>query len=104
MDRHLRLHKVHPTQITQSKRQLVENAPQMFERGGKSHPADGEALTAPLCQEIGWLKREADFLQKITLSAPASRRRAWIEPGHPHLPVTRQCALLQLPRSSALRG
>ena len=57
-------HKVHPTQIAQWKKHLVENAPQMFERGGKSHPVDGEALTAPLYQEIGRLKMEVDFLQK----------------------------------------
>ena len=57
-------HKVHPTQITQWKKQLLESAPQIFERGGKGHLVDGDTLTAPLYQEIGRLKMEVDFLQK----------------------------------------
>ena len=57
-------YKVHPTQIAQWKRQLLENAPQMFERGRSGGRADTEALTAPLYQEIGRLKMEVDFLQK----------------------------------------
>ena len=40
-------YKVHPTQITQWKRQLVENAAQIFERGGSGGAADAEGLTAP---------------------------------------------------------
>ena len=57
-------YKVHPTQIAQWKRQLMENAPQMFDRGRSGGSADTEALTAPLYQEIGRLKMEVDFLQK----------------------------------------
>jgi putative transposase len=57
-------YKVHPTQIAQWKKHLVEEAPQMFERGGLRRAVDAEALTAPLYQEIGRLKMEVDFLQK----------------------------------------
>ena len=57
-------YKVHPTQIAQWKRQLVENAPQVFERGRSGSTGDAEGLTAPLYQEIGRLKMEVDFLQK----------------------------------------
>ena len=57
-------YKVHPTQITQWKRHLVENAPHVFERGGSGSTVDAEGLTAPLYQEIGRLKMEVDFLQK----------------------------------------
>lgn len=57
-------YKLHPTQIAQWKRHLVEQAPQMFERGGSGRMADVEGLTAPLYQEIGRLKMEVDFLQK----------------------------------------
>lgn len=57
-------YKVHPTQIAQWKRQLVENATLCFERGRSGGAVDGEALTAPLYQEIGRLKMEVDFLQK----------------------------------------
>jgi putative transposase len=57
-------YKVHPTQIAQWKRQLVENAPQVFERGASRAGVDAEGLTAPLYQEIGRLKMEVNFLQK----------------------------------------
>jgi transposase-like protein len=57
-------YKVHPTQIAQWKRQLVENAPLVFERGCSGGVVDAQGLTAPLYQEIGRLKMEVDFLQK----------------------------------------
>ena len=57
-------YKVHPTQIAQWKKQLLESAPLCFERGRNGAGVDPEALTAPLYQEIGRLKMEVDFLQK----------------------------------------
>ena len=57
-------YKVHGTQIAQWKKQLVESAPQAFERGHAGGSLDAESLTAPLYQEIGRLKMELDFLQK----------------------------------------
>ena len=57
-------YRVHPTQIAQWKRQLLENAPQVFDRGRGGGATDAEGLTAPLYQEIGRLKMEVDFLQK----------------------------------------
>ena len=57
-------YKVHPTQIAQWKKQLTQNAAQVFERGGTGAAPDAEGLTAPLYQEIGRLKMEVDFLQK----------------------------------------
>jgi putative transposase len=57
-------YKVHPTQIAQWKRHLVEHAAQVFERGGAGSIVDAEGLTAPLYQEIGRLTMELDFLQK----------------------------------------
>ena len=57
-------YKVHPTQIAQWKKQLLDNAPQLFERGGAGRALDAEALTAPLYEQIGRLKVEVDFLQK----------------------------------------
>lgn len=57
-------YKVHPTQIVQWKKQLTQNAAQVFERGRAGGAPDAEGLTAPLYQEIGRLKMEVDFLQK----------------------------------------
>ena len=57
-------YKVHPTQIAQWKKQLLENAPLVFERGRSGARPDAERLTAPLYQEIGRLKMELDFVQK----------------------------------------
>ena len=57
-------YKVHPNQIGQWKRQLVESAPQVFERGVSGRAPDEESLTGPLYQEIGRLKMEVDFLRK----------------------------------------
>jgi len=57
-------YKVHPTQISQWKKQLHENAASAFERGRAGEAPDAERLTAPLYQEIGRLKMELDFLQK----------------------------------------
>jgi transposase-like protein len=57
-------HKVHPTQITQWKRHLLDNAPSAFERRRNGDGSNAEELTAPLYQEIGRLKMEVDYLQK----------------------------------------
>ena len=57
-------HRVHSTQISQWKKQLLDNAALCFERGRSGGVVDADALTAPLYQEIGRLKMEVDFLQK----------------------------------------
>ena len=56
--------KLHSTQIRQWKSQLTRNAAELFERGRSNRSVDEETLTAPLYQEIGRLKMEADFLRK----------------------------------------
>jgi len=58
------VHKVHPTQIGQWKRNLVKNASQLFERGNSGTVPVEEKMTASLYEEIGRLKMEVDFLQK----------------------------------------
>jgi putative transposase len=56
---------VHPNQITAWRKQLLDGAEELFERGaGKQISKDEEAVTAPLYQEIGRLKIENDFLRK----------------------------------------
>ena len=93
-------YKVHPTQIAQWKKHLVEHAAQVFERGGSRSTVDAQELTASLYQEIGRLKMEMDFLQKKAPSAPAKERRTWVDRVDSPVSISRQCALLQVPRSS----
>jgi transposase-like protein len=55
---------IHPTQIANWKRQLIDGAPRIFSSAyGNSGKTETE-LTAPLYEEIGRLKVEADWLKK----------------------------------------
>ena len=56
--------KVHPTVIAHWKRQLVDGAAGVFGGGNGARPKSEEELTAPLYEEIGRLKVEADWLKK----------------------------------------
>jgi transposase-like protein len=55
---------VHPVQIAQWKRQLVEASPATFEGGGSSRRRAQEQLIDQLYQQIGQLKVEVDWLRK----------------------------------------
>jgi putative transposase len=59
-------HQVHPTLISQWKRQALENLASLFEGGSTRDEPDVEALTAPLYEQIGRLKVELDWLKKKT--------------------------------------
>ena len=55
---------VHPGQVAQWKRQLLEGASEVFENGHSRATAENEETTARLYQEIGKLKVELDWLKK----------------------------------------
>lgn len=55
-------YEVHPNQITNWKKQLVEGADQIF--NGKKHKANTKGNEAKLYEEIGRLKVELDWLKK----------------------------------------
>lgn len=55
---------VHTTQITQWKKQVLDELPQIFARRGDERAKSEEAFIASLYQEIGQLKVELDFLKK----------------------------------------
>lgn len=64
---------VHPVQVTQWKRQLLEASPEIFESGSASRrEREQEQLVEQLYQQIGQLKMEVDWLQKKGLSRWAS--------------------------------
>ena len=57
-------YQVHPTQISQWKRQLLDKLPELFSNGKDTSEAATQAATAPLYEEIGRLKMELDWVKK----------------------------------------
>jgi transposase-like protein len=57
-------HQVHPSQVTQWKKQLLDSAEQVFSDRRMSEKKDQEELLAKLYQQIGRMKVELDWLQK----------------------------------------
>lgn len=57
-------YKIHPNQISDWKKQLLTNAPELFSSGKKQPTKTEEALTAPLYEEIGRLKMDIKWLEK----------------------------------------
>ena len=93
------LHGVHPTMIHGWKKQLLDNAEELFQSGAKTSSAEHEALQAQLYEQIGRLKTELDWLKK-KLPVSVERKRAWVDATDAVLSVGRQCELLGLSRSS----
>ena len=57
-------YQLHPTQISQLKRQVQGGAKDLFARGpGKGHQ-ESEAVQAKLYEEVGRLKMELDWIKK----------------------------------------
>lgn len=57
-------YEVHPSQIRQWKKQLLEGLPAIFSRPGGRDEQRQEELTARLYQQIGQLKVELDWVKK----------------------------------------
>lgn len=55
---------VHPTQIQQWKKQLLEELPNIFSKKRANKAKETEELTAQLYQQIGQLKVELDWVKK----------------------------------------
>ena len=58
-------HSIHPIQVSQWKKQLLESASELFSRGKKTNDkAEGQAKEAELFQQIGRLQMELEWLKK----------------------------------------
>jgi transposase-like protein len=55
---------VHPTQVSQWKRELLEGAEEVFGRDRGREAQDQEALVADLYEQIGRLRMELEWLKK----------------------------------------
>jgi transposase-like protein len=63
-------YELHPTQITEWKKQALEGLPSLFEDGRSKRDKSEEELKARLYQQIGQLQVELDWLKK-TMGADA---------------------------------
>ena len=57
---------VNPAQVSQWKKQVLEQLPQLFSSRRAKTVSDNEQLVAELYRQIGQLKVELDWLQKKT--------------------------------------
>ena len=57
-------HSLHPNQISQWKRQLLEDGVEVFARNGSQDQQEQEAMQAELYEQIGRLKMELEWLKK----------------------------------------
>lgn len=57
-------YEVHPNQVTQWKKQVLEEVPQIFSTRRAQAQKETEELTASLYQQIGQLQVELDWMKK----------------------------------------
>lgn len=57
-------HNLHPNQISQWKRQLLEEGTEVFSRNGAKEQEGQEVIQAELYEQIGRLKMELEWLKK----------------------------------------
>jgi putative transposase len=94
-------HAVHPIQVSQWKKQLLEGASDLFTRGKMTQAKDeSQAKEAELFQQIGKLQMELEWLNKSLNCSEARELRKLVDRGHPDRTVTLQCELLGLLRST----
>jgi len=92
---------VHPNLLALWKKQLEENAPELFERSQKDKEKEAaEHKEEELYKEIGQLQAENEFLKKVQTVVRDST--TMVEPKHPELSIRRQCALLGISKGNGV--
>lgn len=89
---------MHPTQVGLWKKELQEQASSLFETKRGVKPVDPSASSERLYSEIGRLKMELDWLEKVR-DQPITVRKQWVGATEP-LPLMRQCELAGVARST----
>ena len=71
-------HAVHPIQVSQWKRQLLDGASELFTRGKKTKDKEeGQANEAELFQQIGRLQMELEWLKKVSAAVMLMNYASW---------------------------
>jgi transposase len=71
-------HAVHPIQVSQWKRQLLDGASELLTRGRKSQDKqDWQAKEAEIFQQIGRLQIELEWLKKISAALTPMSCESW---------------------------
>ena len=91
----------HANQISSWNKQLLDAAPDAFSVGKDKGAEKKEIECDRLYQKFGQLRIEVDWLKKDRLSGMSvSEKVKCIDGNNKDLSISRQCELLQLPRSS----
>ena len=88
---------MHPTQVSQWKKELLDNAGSLFE--GKRRPKPVNAQNDPdrLYAKIAQLNMELDWLKKVW-DQPVKERQTWVTADE-EIALSTQCQLLKVTRS-----
>ncbi|MFN9547538.1 MAG: transposase [Cyanobacteriota bacterium] len=77
-------HAIHPIQVSQWKKQLLDGASELFTRGKKTKDKEeGQAKEAELFQQIGRLQMELEWLKKNRSCSDTHELRKLVDHDHP---------------------
>ncbi|WP_426342443.1 IS3 family transposase [Pseudoduganella sp. S-14] len=93
---------VHPVLVGQWKKEILENAGALFDVKRGPKPVDESSPEDKLYSEIGKLKMQVDWLKKKLGGMSPAERARWIERDD-EMPLTMQCELASISRSSVYR-
>jgi putative transposase len=92
-------YQVHPVQISQWKKQLLDGIETLFQNGSAARQPDPEKIQAELDEQLGRLQMELAWVEK-NLPREVVASRVLIDSKHAQLSIRRQCESLGLDRSS----